>query len=178
MVHFSLIRPSLLAKISNRPINATVKISTMRVLTHVLAIEDGVQLNQCTPATLTWARSDAGVPKPEPVSVTDAWAWLGSPSCGAPRPYKGPKIRAWNRREDDGYCKIYQCCYLLKEENASSDLVDWVSKKGLEIVWDFHKRYWMEALGHNGWRLQRMMKKKIKIKVKVVRVIFVICYLI
>ena len=53
MVHFSLIRPSLLAKISNRPINATVKISTMRVLTHVLAIEDGVQLNQCTPATLT-----------------------------------------------------------------------------------------------------------------------------
>ena len=59
--------------------------SMMRVLTHILAIEDGVQLNQWTPATLTWARSDAGVPEPEPASVTDAWAWLGSPSCGAPR---------------------------------------------------------------------------------------------
>ena len=53
MIHFSLISPVLLAKISNRTISATVKISTMRVLTHVLAIEDGVQLNQCTPATLT-----------------------------------------------------------------------------------------------------------------------------
>ena len=31
----------------------TVKISMMRVLTHILAIEDGVQLNQCQPATLT-----------------------------------------------------------------------------------------------------------------------------
>ena len=89
MIHSSLISPVLLAKISNRTISATVKISTMRVLTHVLAIEDGVQLNQCTPATLTWARSVAGVPdlEPEPVSVTDAWAWLGLPSCGAPRVY-------------------------------------------------------------------------------------------
>ena len=72
MIHFSLISPILLAKISNRPISATVKIRTMRVLTHVLAIEDGVQLNQWTPATLTCERSDAGVPEPEPVSVTDA----------------------------------------------------------------------------------------------------------
>ena len=53
MIHFSLISPVLLAKISNRTVSATVKISTMRVLTHVLAIEDGVQLNQWTPATLT-----------------------------------------------------------------------------------------------------------------------------
>ena len=30
----------------------TVEISMMRVLTHILAIEDGVQLNQWTPATL------------------------------------------------------------------------------------------------------------------------------
>ena len=72
MVHLSLIRPVFLAKISNRTISPTFKISTTRVLTHVLAIEDGVQLNQWTPATLTCKRSDAGVPEPGPVSVTDA----------------------------------------------------------------------------------------------------------
>ena len=72
MVHFNLSRPVWLAKISNRTISPTVKISMMRVLTHILAIEDGVQLNQWTPATLTCERSDAGVQEPEPVSVTDA----------------------------------------------------------------------------------------------------------
>ena len=44
------------------------------------------------------------------------------------------KSKDKSMKKDDGYCKIYQCCYLVKEENASSDLVDWVSKKGLEIV--------------------------------------------
>ena len=65
-------RPVWLAKISNRTISPTVKISTTRVRTHVLAIEYGVQLNQWTPATLTCERSDASVQEPEPVSVTDA----------------------------------------------------------------------------------------------------------
>ena len=48
---------------NSKTIRPTVRIST------TLAIADGDQLNQCTPATLTCERSDAGVPEPE-ASVT------------------------------------------------------------------------------------------------------------
>ena len=51
---------------NSKTIRPTVRISTIKVRIHALAIADGVQLNQCTPATLTCERSDAGVPEPEP----------------------------------------------------------------------------------------------------------------
>ena len=56
---------------NSKTIRPTVRISTIKVRIHALAIADGVQLNQWTPATLTCERSDAAVPELE-VSVTVA----------------------------------------------------------------------------------------------------------
>ena len=65
----SLIKPAWFIKMNSKTIRPTVRISTIKVRIHALAIADGVQLNQWTPATLTCERSDAGVPEPE-ASVT------------------------------------------------------------------------------------------------------------
>ena len=55
---------------NRRTIRPTMRMSTIKVRIHALAIADGVQLNQWTPATLTRERSDPGVPEPE-ASVAD-----------------------------------------------------------------------------------------------------------
>ena len=63
-------KPAWFIKMNRRTIRPTMRMSTIKVRIHALAIADGMQLNQWTPATLTRERSDPGVPEPE-ASVAD-----------------------------------------------------------------------------------------------------------